>query len=138
MFFCELVHSIFASQTIYSSQAQAIVTIHAVSSPTLLMYIENTNNALDQNGLWKLKTVGSGLTRLTTVPGQKYGDLELPAQWPQIVSNSQSYALRISQDQNQVPATALMVGTLNGGTPTTFASVKLEDGIMFLVGWAML
>ncbi len=98
------------------------------------MYIENTNKTLSQNGLWKLNTDGTGLTRLTTAPGQECADLEFPSEWPQIISNGQSYALRISQ----VPVTALMVGSLNGGASTTFATLKLSDGIMFLVGWAMM
>ncbi|HEX9131986.1 MAG TPA: hypothetical protein VF844_06815 [Ktedonobacteraceae bacterium] len=53
--------------------------------------------------------------------------------WPQIIRHGQSYALRISQEQR--PFTALLVGSLNGGAPTTFATLNLSEGIMFLVGW---
>ncbi len=125
-----------SARTIYSSKEQALAAIHVVNSQTLLMYIENTDNNLSQNGLWKLNTDGSGLTRLTTAPGKECADLEFPTEWPQIISHGQSYALRISQEQG--PFTALLVGSLNGGAQTTFATLNLSEGIMFLVGWAMM
>lgn len=125
-----------SARTMYSSKEQALVAIHAVNPQTLLMYIENTDNYLSQNGLWKLNKDGSGLTRLTTAPGEECADLEFPTEWPQIISHGQSYALRISQEQG--PFTALLVGSLNGGAQTTFATLNLSEGIMFLVGWVMM
>ncbi|HEV2579266.1 MAG TPA: hypothetical protein VGT44_00320, partial [Ktedonobacteraceae bacterium] len=125
-----------AARTIYSSQSQAFMTLHAVDAQTLLLYIENTQGDLSQNGLWKLKSDGTGLTRLTTVGGQLCSDLGYPATWPQITSNSQFYALR--QIDPVSFYSALQVGSLNGGAPTTFATKSASVGIMSLVGMVSL
>jgi hypothetical protein len=113
--------------TIYSSRSQAIVAMHAVNSQTLLLHVENSAGDLSQDGLWKINAGGGSLTRLTTEPGQRCEDLEdQAANWPQVSSNAQSYALRVNG--------ALMVGSLNGGTPATFATMKVGEGILDLVG----
>ncbi len=94
------------------------------------MYIENTGGDFSQNGLWKINTDGSGLTRLTTVPGQRCADLEYAVEWPQIISNGQSYALRANE--------SLMVGSLNSGAPTTFETRQGDDENLILVGMVMM
>jgi eukaryotic-like serine/threonine-protein kinase len=59
-----------SQQTLFTSQALGIAAIRAISSSTLLLQVENfsQNQQVDrsQNGLWKLNTDGTGLTRLTT------------------------------------------------------------------------
>jgi WD40 repeat protein len=118
------------ARTIYSSQSHATAALHPVSSQTLLMYIENTGGDFSQNGLWKINTDGSGLTRLTTAAGQRCADLEYAVEWPQIISNGQSYALRTNE--------SLMVGSLNGGVPRTFETMSISEGILILVGMVMM
>jgi eukaryotic-like serine/threonine-protein kinase len=118
------------ARTIYSSQSHAVAALHPVSSQTLLMYIENTGGDFSQNGLWKINTDGSGLTRLTTAAGQRCADREYAVEWPQIISNGQSYALRANE--------SLMVGSLNGGAPRTFESMSISEGILNLVGMVMM
>src|SRR5258707_4641623 len=118
------------ARTIYSSQSHAIAALHPVSSQTLLMYIENTGGDFSQNGLWKINTDGSGLTRLTTAAGQRCADREYAVEWPQIISNGQSYALRTYETANE----SLMVGSLNGGGPTSFETRSIIEGIVNMVG----
>ncbi len=118
------------ARTIYSSQSHAVAALHPVSSQTLLMYIENTGGDFSQNGLWRINTDGSALTRLTTTAGQRCADREYAVEWPQIISNGQSYALRANE--------SLMVGSLNGGVPTTFETMSISEGILNLVGMAMM
>lgn len=114
------------ARTIYSSQSHALVALHAVSSQTLLMSIENTEGDFSQNGLWKINTDGSGLTRLTTAAGQRCAELAYAVEWPQIISDGQSYALRTNE--------SLMVGSLHGGVPKTFETMSLSEGMLILVG----
>jgi hypothetical protein len=119
-----------SARTIYSSQTQAIMTFHTVNAQTLLLYIENTQGDLSQNGLWKININGSGLTRLTTAGGQLCADLGYTATLPQIISNGQFYALRANE--------SLMAGSLNGGTPTTFETLSINKGTLNLVGMVMI
>ena len=119
-----------SARTIYSSQTQAIMTFHTVNAQTLLLYIENTQGDLSQNGLWKINIDGSGLTRLTTAGGQLCADQGYTATWPQIISNGQSYALRANG--------SLMAGSLNGGSPTTFETLSISKGTLNLVGMVMI
>ena len=68
--------------------------------------------------------------RLAPIAGQHCADLEYWDGKPQILSNGQSYALRASN--------SLMVGSLNGGTPTTIETMPVADGILILVGMTYL
>jgi len=55
---------------------------------------------------------------------------DMLVEWPQIISNGQSYALRTNE--------SLMVGFLNGGAPTMFETMSISEGILNLVGMAMM
>jgi eukaryotic-like serine/threonine-protein kinase len=123
------------STTIYHSQNQAIMTLHPISSQTLLMYVENTSGNLSQNGLWKINTDGSDLTRLTTTTGRQCSDLGYPALHPQIASSGLYYALRVTDSTSQQES--LLAGSLNGGAPTTFEAKDIDEGILILVGVVM-
>lgn len=120
------------ARTLYRSQTLAIMALRVVSSQTLLMYSENTVGDLSQNGLWKINIDGSGLTRLTSAGEQQCDDLGYTATWPQISSNSQSYALRVTAPGSWNES--LLVGSLKGGTPTTFETQDTREGILSLVG----
>jgi hypothetical protein len=125
-----------SARTIYSSQTMAIMAFHPVSSQILLLYIENTQGDLSRNGLWKINTDGSGLTRLTTAGGRLCDDLGYPATWPQITSNSQSYALRVTEQGSS--NVSLLIGSLKGGMPRTFETQDTREGILSLVGMVMI
>lgn len=123
------------AKTIYHSQDQAIMSLHPISSQELLIYIENTSGNLSQNGLWKINSDGGDPLRLTTVAGQQCEDLGYPALYPQIVSNGQYYALRMSDSRS--PGESLLVGSLNGGAPTIFETKDMDEGVLILVGIVM-
>ncbi|HLZ56112.1 MAG TPA: hypothetical protein VKR06_04125, partial [Ktedonosporobacter sp.] len=106
--------------TVYNSPSHAIFTLHVVNQQTILFYIDNSAGDLSQNGLWKINTNGSGLTRLTTEPGLRCFD-PYPQYGPQIASNSQSYA-QLTSDFTSGPSQAIQVGSISGGTPTTIAT----------------
>ncbi len=123
------------AKTVYHSQHQAVMTLHPVSSQTLLMYIENTSGDLSRNGLWKINADGSGLTRLTTVVGRQCEDLGYPVLYPQIMSGGQYYALQMvdSTSSNE----SLLLGSLNGDAPTIFETKDTREGVLILVGVVM-
>ena len=112
---------------------QAVVMIRAVNPTTLLLLIENHSGDTSQNGLWKMNTDGSGLTRLTTdtnssqslCPFTQYA-------WSNLSRDGNMYAL-----QEYIPQASeykMEYGSLNGGAPTVFADIS--DGTqLFLAGW---
>src|SRR5947209_1409261 len=59
-----------SASTIFTNQKLGIASIRAVTGNTLLLLVHNfsMNHPFDssQNGLWRVATNGSGLTRLTT------------------------------------------------------------------------
>ena len=119
-------------RTIYHSQDQAIMELHPINSQILLLYIQNTSGSLGQNGLWKINTDGSSLTRLTTGVGQQCNDLGYPASYPQIVSSGQYYALRTTNFTSLKQS--LLVGSLNGNAPATFETKDIREGVLILIG----
>lgn len=106
---------------VYSSQSLAVLDIIPISLQTLLLYVENNTGDLSQNGLWKINTDGTGLTRLTSANDQACRDLDYWELSPQIASNNQSYAL-VQTDSTRGYSQSIVVGNLSGGTPTTIAN----------------
>jgi hypothetical protein len=107
--------------TIYSSTSHAIVAIHLVNTQTILFYIGNSAGDLSQNGLWKINTNGSGLTRLSTVAGMRCL-IQYAEYWPEIASNSQSYTQLTTSFTSTASGQAIQVGSLSGGAPVTIAT----------------
>ncbi len=133
-----------STHSIYSDQKHAIMAIQSINSQTLLMYIENNIGDLSQNGLWKINSDGSSLTRLTTANDPQCRDTAYSEWGPQIAHNDQSYAL-LQTDFNHDENQSIVVGALSGGTPTTIATsanVSLPPGkdhferLLQLVGMA--
>lgn len=110
-----------STHTIYSDQNHAIMIIQPVDAHTLLIYIENNVGDVSQNGLWKLKSDGTGLTRLMSANDPRCRDTGYWAWAPQIAHNDQSYAL-LQTDFNHNENQSIVVGNLSGGTPTTIAT----------------
>lgn len=126
------------ARTIYRDPSHAIIEIHIVNAQTILFYIDNSAGDLSQNGLWKINTNGSGLTRLNTVAGERCF-VPYAAYSPEIVSNSQSYAQSVTTFTSTGPQQAIQVGSLAGGAPTTIATPDptAQPGMLLgLVGMA--
>ncbi|GAC1348532.1 MAG: hypothetical protein NVSMB27_16640 [Ktedonobacteraceae bacterium] len=125
------------AQTLYSTANYAITSVRAVTATTLLFTIDNFSGIgqsdQSQNGLWKMQTNGTGLTRLTTdVPGQN-SSLNTFSQfpWSNVSRDSTLYSIQV---QGNMMA-SINVGFLSGGTPTTAASSNSSGTSLNIVGW---
>ena len=124
--------------TLLNSQTLGIAEVRAVSSNTLLLQVENfsQNHTVDpsQNGLWKVNTGGSGLTRLTTEPKGIGTSLCQFSQNPWS-NGSRDGSMYAFETFNEVYPTTdtLAFAQLSGGAPQTLASIagtKLQ-----MIGW---
>ena len=129
-------------QTILTSQTLGIAVVRSISPQTLLLDIENfsMNHPINtsQNGLWKVSSNGSGLTRLTTEGKGQSTTLNQYTQlpWSNVSRDGSMYAFETSNSGSVTyPYTfTLLFGSLSGGAPTTFASIA--DGTQLsIVGW---
>jgi eukaryotic-like serine/threonine-protein kinase len=135
------------SNTVYTNPKQAIVAVRVVgyTSASLLFVIENQsyqNTTVDtsQNGLWKINTDGSGLTRLTTENAGDRTSLNAFTQypWSNFSRDGSMYAARTAVFQgNSPPLFSLIFGSIGAGTPTTFATLPQpgEGALLEVVGW---
>jgi hypothetical protein len=87
------------------------------------------------NGLWKIHTDGTGLTRLTTDTAGKFSSLTAFSQfpWSNVSRDGNRYALGIISSNPPNITYTLEYGSLNGGTPVVFASITNVQ--LAIVGW---
>ena len=125
------------AQALYSTPAYAVTSVRAVTPTTLLFIIDSFSIAgqVDQshNGLWKMQTNGTGLTRLTTdVPGISSGfNSATQFPWSNVSRDNSMYALQANGSHKET----LEIGSLTGGTPTTIASISGKGASLNIVGW---
>jgi Tol biopolymer transport system component len=108
-----------------------VTAIAYAGSSSLLIYIETTSGDLSQNGLWKINTDGSDLTRLTAtkVLTCQYTQYAYPL--TQVSSDGARYALLYMDEGEQ----KLIVGSLAGGSSTTISAHQFSNvNILLLVG----
>ena len=132
-----------AQTTVLNQPNYDVTTVRAVTSGTLLLVINNAqvagSNDISHNGLWRMKPDGSGLTRLTTDPTHQSSALNTTTQfpWSNLSRDSQTYALETTsyaQNNSASYTYTLEYGSLNGGSPTIFASIS--DGTrLSIAGW---
>ena len=129
-----------SQHTILTNQTLGIAAVRAISSGTLLLQIENfsENHPFDpsQNGLWKVNTDGTNLTRLTTevkgIPSSLCQFSQNP--WSNVSRDGSMYALETTSTGSYPETYSLYTGSLNGGAPQSFASIA--DGTQLaIVGW---
>src|SRR5579884_2065768 len=127
------------TQTLYSSNAYAITSVRAVLPNTLLFTIGNDGpiGSGDQshNGLWKIHTDGTGLTRLTKDTADQFIGFANFSQfpWSNVSRDGSKYALGIISGNSSNTTYTLEYGSLNGGTPSVFASITNVQ--LSIVGW---
>lgn len=119
-----------SQNTIYMNSILAVKEIQVISSTSLLLLIENQNpdggTNTSQNGLWKMNTDGSGLTRLTSEGPTDFGTLG------GVSRDGSLYALETFDDQSRT--NALLIGPLSGGASTQVTS--FSDGTQLqIAGW---
>ncbi len=131
--------------TIFSSAQDAVTSVRTVTTHTLLLTIENhpfIGGTVDQshNGLWTLQTDGTGLTRLLADSAQNISYLNASSQfpWSNLARDNTMYAVtQISTQQGQIPTVSILIGSLQGGTPTTIASIS-DGTALSVAGWTTL
>jgi eukaryotic-like serine/threonine-protein kinase len=110
--------------TIFTSQQLALCSIEPISGVSLLLGVCNESGS--QIGWWKINTDGTGLTRLQN------GNLGLPTLAP----DGNTYILWTSNATQDVAS--LLIGKLNGGAPTAFATAAYSAGEIGVVGWILM
>ncbi len=132
-----------AANTILSSQTLGIASVRVVTGNTLLLVVHNfsENHTFDpgQNGLWRVTTSGSGLTRLTTEANGAVTSLCPFSQnpWSNLSRDGSMYAFQTSTTSYPEIDT-LAFGQLSGGAPQTFASIaetSTSNTHLNLIGW---
>ncbi len=119
-----------SSTFVYQNQSLAITMVRNISRSTLLFLGANTNGHTSQNGLWKIGANGSNPLRLTSTPGTLNQFTQYP--WSNVSRDGNMYALQSNNSSSHT--SAMLFGALNGGSPTTFASIS--DGTMlYTAGW---
>ncbi len=130
-----------AEATVLNSPQYDTVAVRAVTANTLLVLIRNDQVAVpnadtSHNGLWKMNADGSRLTRLTSDAAHTLSALNGNSQypWSNVSRDGSMYALEPINYQANVSSFTLVFGSLNGGMPTTFASIA--DGTQLnITGW---
>ena len=125
-------------RTIYKSSTLAITNMRPVTNNTLFYRVGNTSGDRSKNGLWKINTDGTGNTFLTSINADGPNSSLVLNQftrypWSNFSRDSSLYALERVTAQNGNVTDTLFFGSLNGGSPTTFASISGTE--LALVGW---
>ena len=134
-----------SSQNIYNSQNFAVTEVRLLGngSTSLLLTVENQNYGStisvnsSENGLWKMYTNGTGLTRLTTVPENQESNLNRFSQypWSNISRDGTMYAVQVTDLEGKTPKTRLFFGPVSGGNPTFIAYAYKYEGTVEVAGW---
>lgn len=128
-----------ALSTIFTNASLAIVSLRCVSANTLLLQTASTSTATANNGLWRVQTDGSGLKQLISFGGgvgasgmsgtlNRYGQYP----WSNVSRDGRLYAFE--EDSSTQNTTTLLFGSLNGGSPTTLASIGAGT-VLSVAGW---
>jgi hypothetical protein len=119
--------------TVYSSQTLAITTVRVISQTTMLLLIENSTGDTSHNGLWKMNLDGTELTRLTTDGAGQISYLNITSQYPW--SNVSRDGTMYAMNGWVGTSLALLIGSLEGTSPSAFATVPNGGGSLAIVGW---
>ena len=121
--------------TVYTTPTLAITTVRVISRTTMLLLIQNLTGDTSHNGLWKMNLDDTGLTRLTMDGAGQMSSLNGTSQfpWSNISRDGSRYALLIHN--NNWTTQALLIGSLGGTSPSTFATASSTVGNVAIVGW---
>jgi len=110
------------------------------SSTTLLFVIDNIGNGsidTSHNGLWKVNTDDTGLTRLTSNTADETTMFTYIRSLHSTISlDGGSYAVQVTNTSSRL--SSLPIGSMNGGKPVAFASLPGNTGTidtLDIVGW---
>lgn len=125
--------------TFFTSSTLAINSVRVIDPSNTYLLATATNMGLgvsgntSNDGLYKLKTDGSAPLRLTSDKAGETSNLNSFSQyfWSNVSRDGKLYALEMSNFSTG--NYTLMYGSLNGGTPTTFASIS--GTVLEIAGW---
>jgi len=125
--------------TFFTSSTLAINSVRVIDPNNTYLLATATNMGLgvsgdmSNDGLYKLKTDGSAPLRLTSNKAGESSNLNSFSQyfWSNVSRDGKLYALETSNFSTGTYT--LMFGSLNRGTPTTFAS--LSGTVLEIAGW---
>lgn len=137
------------AKTIYTTPSYAITSLRVASASTLLFVIHNTGvGAIDtsHNGLWKVNTDGTGLSRLTDEAADDVTVFPFTrTPWSVISRNGGNYAIQVDTYAPSTPGimmsfvrSSLLIGSLSGGQPVAFVTLAHNTGTidtLDIVGW---
>jgi len=137
-----------SAHTTYTNSKLAITQVRMLSytSNSVLLLIENQSPGDDptidtsENGLWKMNTDGSGLTRLTTESPGNQSNFNSYTQypWSNVSFDGTMYALQTTSNSSTDPVMQLYYGSLSGGQPTPFASAHVNSESVDVAGWTVM
>ena len=126
------------AHTIYSTATLAITNIRSITNTELFYITGNTSGDKSHNGLWKINADGTGNTFLTSASENGTNPIlglnqytQYP--WSNFSRDGSMYSLEEATVQNGNVINTLLVGSLNGGKPTMFASISGTE--LEIVGW---
>ncbi len=140
------------AKTIYTTLSYAITSLRVASNTSLLFVIHNTGvSSIDtsHNGLWKVNTDGSGLTRLTREAADEATGFPLTrTPWSAVSRDGRSYAVQvytyaISSTETISPliSSSLLIGSMSGGQPVAFTTLTRNTrtiDTLDIVGFTMM
>lgn len=125
------------AHTLYASSTLAIPALRVVNNNSLCLLVENFDGDTTQNGLWKMNVDGTALTRLTTFgkgTGALFNEIaQFP--WSNFSRDSSLYSIGTKTSHGLTSTNALLVGSLQGGAPTTIESADAAGTQLAIVGW---
>ena len=126
-------------RVVFTSTTMAVTQMRAAGPDQLLLIVNNQDpaksSAASMNGLWKVNTDGSGLTRLAA-SGGKQVQFAAYTQSPEsnVSMDASMYAFQSYSLVGKPPSYSLVVGSIGGGQATTIAS-RADGGLLLVVGW---
>jgi hypothetical protein len=126
-----------SARTVFSEKNIEYFEIRPISSTEMLFFVSNEFANVGINGVWKVNTDGTHLTRLLAITQQNL--LEdfgyAGSTWSTISRDGKMYSLLQTDATHQPVKTSLLLGSVNGGTLTSFASVSSNQASLSIIGW---
>jgi len=125
------------ARTLYASSTLAIPAIRVIDGHSLCLLVENFEGDTSQNGLWKMNVDGTDLTHLTTFGNRTVALFNGIAQfpWSNFSRDSSLYGIWTETSHGLTTTNSLLVGSLQGGVPTTIESADAAGKQLAIVGW---
>jgi dipeptidyl aminopeptidase/acylaminoacyl peptidase len=125
--------------TIYQTPTYAITALRVASRSSLLFLIHNTgvgNVESSYNGLWRVNTDGTGLSRLTSEIADERTQFAAYTQyvWSAVSRDGNFYAVKVVHTSSPNTPSSLLIGSRSGGKPVPIASTG-SASTLEIVGW---